>query len=57
MENLINNTEEVKKLKQQGAEKMFNSWLKEFKINQPSKFFESHETDDTELVCNIQTEL
>jgi len=30
--------------------------LSEFNLIQPSKFFKDHPTNDTELVCTIQTE-
>lgn len=31
-------------------------WLSEFTLIQPSKFFKDYPTNDTDLVCTIQTE-
>jgi len=36
---------------------MMNSWLDGFKLKQPSEFFKDHPTNDSELVCSIQTEM
>lgn len=35
---------------------MFDRWLAEFNLVQPSQFFKDHPTNDSELVCSIQTE-
>jgi len=35
---------------------MIDTWLNEFNLVQPSKFFKDHPTNDSELVCSIQTE-
>lgn len=35
---------------------MVDTWLSEFNLVQPSQFFKDHPTNDSELVCSIQTE-
>lgn len=35
---------------------MLDEWLAEFNLVQPSQFFKDHPTNDSELVCSIQTE-
>ena len=50
------NEEEIKKLDRATVEEMFDTWLSEWQLVQPSKFFQDHPTNDSELVCSIQTE-
>jgi len=35
---------------------MLETWLNEYNLVQPSQFFRDHPTNDSELVCSIQTE-
>jgi hypothetical protein len=35
---------------------MIDTWLANFILTQPSQFFKDHPTNDSELVCSIQTE-
>lgn len=35
----------------------FESWLTDFELQQPSAFFRDHPTNDSDLVCSIQTKL
>lgn len=50
------NEEEIKKLDRAAVEEMFDNWLADWKLLQPSQFFKDHPTNDSELVCSIQTE-
>lgn len=45
----------LKTLNKAAAEEMFNDWLDEFKLEKPSEFFENHKSNDTELMCSIQS--
>lgn len=38
------------------VEELFDSWLYQFQLTQPSEYFLEHPTDDFELACNIQTQ-
>lgn len=48
--------ETVKSLNREKVDKMLDEWLAEFNLVQPSQFFKDHPTNDSELVCSIQTE-
>lgn len=45
----------LRTLNTEAAKEMFDKWLEEFKIEKPSEFFENHKSNDTELMCSIQS--
>ena len=49
------NEAEYKELKREDVERQLDEWFGEFIISRPSDYFLEHQTDDSELVCNIQT--
>lgn len=58
LDDRLANEEESKNLTKEGAIRdIFEVWLGEFEIHQPSNYFLESETDDVELTCNIQTKL
>ena len=52
----INDEDKIKTLDKATVDTMMDTWLAEFQIVMPSQFFKDHPTNDTELVCSIQTE-
>jgi len=52
----VSDEDKVKTLTKETVDTMFDTWLSEFNIVQPSQFFRDHPTNDSELVCSIQTE-
>ena len=48
--------EKLNQLTRETVEQLFDTWLAEFNLVQPSQFFKDHPTNDSELVCSIQTE-
>lgn len=56
IEELLAEEEKIKQLDKQQVDAMIDTWLANFKILQPSQFFRDHPTNDSELVCSIQTE-
>ena len=48
--------EKLNQLTRETVEQLFDTWLAEFNLVQPSQFFRDHPTNDSELVCSIQTE-
>lgn len=55
-ETLSAENEDIKNLDRAAVEKIFDEWLSGFELRQPSSYFLKHQTDDYELVCNIQSE-
>mmetsp|Transcript_30127 Transcript_30127/g.46040 ORF Transcript_30127/g.46040 Transcript_30127/m.46040 type:complete len:143 (+) Transcript_30127:831-1259(+) len=49
----INDEEKIKTLDRATVDAMFDTWLADFNLVQPSQFFRDHPTNDTELVCSI----
>ena len=50
-------SEKVKTLDRKIVIELFESWLSEFELYQPGEFFKDHPSDDTELVCSVQSKL
>jgi len=48
--------DKVKSLDRAQFDAMLDTWLSEFFLVQPSQFFRDHPTNDSELVCSIQSE-
>jgi hypothetical protein len=46
----------VKTLDKSQVDAMMAVWLVDFNLIQPSQFFRDHPTNDSELVCSIQSE-
>ena len=55
VEEWVGEDEKLKTLDRAAVDAMLDGWLAEFALQQPSDFFSAHPTDDTELVCTIQT--
>lgn len=53
----VSDEEKIKTLTKETVVQMFDTWLNEFQVVQPSQFFVDHPTNDTDLTCSIQTEL
>jgi hypothetical protein len=47
--------EKLQELDANEVHNMFDKWLAEFELVQPSAFFAEHPTNDTDLCCNTQT--
>lgn len=56
IEEWTSNDEKIKTLDRAQVEDMIAKWLEDFKLVQPSQFFKDHPTNDSELVCSIETE-
>lgn len=56
IEEWVGDEEKIKGLTRQVVEGMFDTWLSEFNLVQPSQFFKDHPTNDSELVCSTQDE-
>ena len=52
----VSDEEKIKSLNRETVDTMIDGWLNEFQLVQPSQFFKDHPTNDSELVCSIQTE-
>lgn len=52
IEEWVGDEEKIKGLTRQVVEGMFDTWLAEFNLVQPSQFFKDHPTNDSELVCS-----
>lgn len=56
VDELLADEENLKKLDRAQVEVMFDTWLSDFGLVQPSQFFKDHPTNDSELICPIQSE-
>ena len=56
IEEWVGDEEKIKTLDRPTVDAMLDTWLNEFNLVQPSQFFKDHPTNDSELVCSIQTE-
>ena len=52
----VQDEEKIKTLDRATVDQMMDQWLTEFELVQPAQFFRDHPTNDSELVCSIQTE-
>jgi hypothetical protein len=52
----VSDEEKIKSLDRATVDAMMDTWLSEFALVQPSQFFKDHPTNDSELVCSVQTE-
>lgn len=48
--------DKLKTLDKATVKSMMTTWLSDFQLQQPSQFFRDHPTNDSELLCSIQTE-
>ena len=56
IEEWVADEEKVKTLDRPLVDSMIDTWLANFQLTHPSQFFKDHPTNDSELVCSIQTE-
>jgi hypothetical protein len=56
VEDWVADEERVKTLDRAQVDAMMDVWLVDFNLVHPSQFFKEHPTNDSELVCSIQTE-
>lgn len=56
IEDWVQDEEKIKTLDRPTVDQMIDTWLGEFNLVQPSHFFEQHPTNDSELICLIQSE-
>jgi hypothetical protein len=55
IENMLKNEEDIKLLKRDQVEEIFDEWFSKFTLSQPSEYFFDNPTDDSDLCTNIQT--
>ena len=56
IEECLGDDERLKALDRAAVEAMLDGWLAGFTLVQPSGFFRDHPTNDSELVCSIESE-
>jgi hypothetical protein len=56
IEDWVADEEKIKTLDRPQVDAMLDTWLSNFVLTHPSQFFKDHPTNDSELVCSIQTE-
>lgn len=56
IQELLQDDERLKKFDKNEFLSMVDAWVSEFQLSQPSQFFTENPTNDSELVCCIQTE-
>lgn len=56
IEDWLGDEEKVKTLDRATVEQMIDSWLEDYHLVQPDQFFRDHPTNDSDLMCLVQTE-